>query len=238
MKQKIIVAVPSYGRAVSCREKTVSTLMRGGIMPEEITVFVVDDEYYEYLAEMPAGVRLVIGRLGVVAQRMFITEYFDEGAQVVSCDDDIEEIDLAGIYVDLREFFTDAFTVGKFWGVNPVWNAYFREKAKWLSYDLRLICGVMYGFVNSRDIKQHCKLANKEDYERTFLYYERDGKVVRFNQIGVKTKYYGRGGIGIFSRRIEAARVECEWLLENYPRYVSGIWRRKNGMWELKLNKI
>jgi len=56
----------------------------------------------------------------------------------------------------------------------------------------------------------------KEDVERTIRYFERDGKVVRYNKITMLTKYYGTtgGGLGNFKSRMQISRDVCLRLKE------------------------
>ena len=52
------------------------------------------------------------------------------------------------------------------------------------------------------------KNGEKEDVERTLKYFYHDDIVIRFNKIGIKTKYFGKeGGLGRFNDRIQPMKV-------------------------------
>ena len=52
------------------------------------------------------------------------------------------------------------------------------------------------------------------DVLRTILYFIQDGIVVRFNHIGFRTRYYGKGGgLGTFQERLKPT------LEATYPEY-------------------
>ena len=65
-----MLCIPSYQRAKTCRDKTISTLERHGL--KQATVFVVKEEYDEYRALMPEWVVVSIGVKGLVQQRKFM----------------------------------------------------------------------------------------------------------------------------------------------------------------------
>ena len=51
----------------------------------------------------------------------------------------------------------------------------------------------------------------KEDVERTLKYFNHDGIVIRFNKIGIKTKYFGKDGrLGRLNDRIQSMKDACK----------------------------
>ena len=77
---------------------------------------------------------------------------------------------------------------------------------------------------------------HKDDVVRTIQNYIKDGKVLRFNKVGFKTKYYGNdgGGLGKLNDRMEVSRIAVEELSMKYPKYGKAM-VRKNGLHEFKL---
>lgn len=130
------------------------------------------------------------------------------------------------------------------WGVYPVNNPYFfaKKKKEYTTY-LSYIIGCFYGYFN-RPKLNNIKLSisnkyngNKEDVERSILYYVEDGKVVRFNKVSFETKYYNNtGGIGTFDERLKPMREASLELQKKYGKYGKVV-TRPNGMTEFKLNK-
>lgn len=239
------IAIPSYKRAKICNEQTLTTLHSMGISKEKIDVFVVEEEYDEYLGELnPAYYnKLVIGEKGLIKQREFIEKYYPNGVSIVSLDDDVKSIDLTLTdFTDLNCFFLQAFqdlrTYNAFiWGVYPVFNPFFRQSKSYLSTELKYIVGAFYGFINRPNIlKLDLKTDSKEDVERTLKYFLYDGIVLRYNKIGFSTQYYGNdgGGLGKFNDRLETMKQSALYLQNIYPT-LTDIKIRKNGMHEVIL---
>ena len=100
--------------------------------------------------------------------------------------------------------------------------------------ELRFCIGCMYFFINDKLFLSE-KINQKEDYERTLISYLKYGGVLRFNNICVKTKFFSEGGMGV--DRHETNELSIASLAQMYPDYVR-IWRRKNGMAEIRLIKF
>ena len=62
---------------------------------------------------------------------------------------------------------------------------------------MKYVCGAFCGEIIDRDKHQiHCDVDHFEDFQFTMEHFLRDGGVVRFNGIGLKTKYFEtKGGI-------------------------------------------
>jgi len=238
-----VIAIPTYKRSDTCIDKTLRTLHRHKIDAKKINLFIVEEDRNEYeKIDKNLYNQLVIGKKGVSQQREFITQFYPENTCIVSLDDDIEEIDCGE---DLDTFFKYAFYQCReknayIWGVYPVWNPFYRA-TKEDTTCLNLIVGVCYGVINRpllKSIKHEYVSDSKEDVERSIKYFINDGIVLRFNKVGVKTKYYGKvGGIGTFEERLEPSKKDCELLLKHFPEY-GKIKTRKNNMTEFALNKL
>jgi hypothetical protein len=231
--------------------KTLAMLKHNEIDPSKIFVFVADDvEYENYSRSTPRHLygKMIVGIVGLVAQREFITDYFDEDVRIFTCDDDLESIDLsmtehANLDTFVRYAFSECDKQGvHIFGIYPCYNPYFRQKRKAMTTTLTYLCGYCYGYINKKDapVKLTVTRENgeKEDFEKTVLYYMMDGKTLRFNRVAAKTKYYNTvGGLGTHASRIERADKAVDLLVEKYIGY--GVKKiRKNGMaeWLLKRN--
>ena len=242
------IAIPSYSRDQILFNQTLSTLKRNGIDPSLIYIFVVDDQFSKYSEIDPSLYNtIVIGKKGVVEQRKFITEYFDEGQQILSLDDDLQEIDLQYTdYDSLNHFILDAFRICKdmnsfIWSVNPVFNPFWREKKLPIKKTKLNFCvGAFYGFINRRDpllqIPSDDFCMQKDDVERSILYYIKDGITVVFNRVGFKTKYYSCGGLGRLNERMNDIILSAKSINTRYP-LLTKIKIRNNGIYEIILNK-
>jgi len=242
-----VIAIPTYRRYDILKNRTMKFLMENDIDKSLIHLFVANEEEQEaYSKHLDSNSynRIIIGVKGLANQRQYITDYFPEGTHILSMDDDIESVDMSLTNMTFKDFITYAFSECEkeglyLWGLYPVYNAFYREKQKTvMTTDLRFIVGAMYGYINRHSDDLIIERDEKEDVQRTILYYIKDGGVIRFNRIGFKTKYYGSvGGMGNFRSRLEPMKQSAIWLSEKYPDY-GRIKVRKNGMWEFPLKRL
>jgi hypothetical protein len=235
------VAIPSYDRAESLLAKTLNTLK--DIPSNRIYIFVANESQYKIYKEVIHGYNIVIGKLGITNQRKFIKKYFKEGQCVVSIDDDVEEVnklngDTLNKLHNLDLFFKESFKRLKevnlyIWGIYPVRNPFFMKHT--ITTDLKFIIGTLYGFIvrHDKDLEPICK--EKEDYEQSILYYLKDGGVLRYNNVTIKTKFKAKGGLGLIDNRYKANKEAALYLSKTYPQFVS-IFMRKE-MYEIRLRK-
>jgi hypothetical protein len=244
------VAIPSYKRADALRLKTLAMLKKGKVPASRVYIFVANkEEKKQYEAVIPKELykELVVGKIGIAPQRIFIRNYFKEGEHIVSIDDDVEEIQkLSGeVLVQLRDvnkFFIDAFKKvireGLYlWGIYPVRNPFFMNHSnKPVSTGLKFIIGALHGYIvrHTKSLDPNKQSEGKEDYEQGILYYNKDGGVMRYNNITIKTKFLAKGGLGEEKERFEINRKAAEYLQKTYPEYVT-IFHRKSGMTEIRL---
>lgn len=239
------IAIPSYRRASICNNQTLTTLHNFNIPKQIINVFVVEEEYQEYLAILNPEYynQIIVGSKGLIAQREFIESYYPNGVSIVSLDDDVKSIDLTLTnFPDLNSFFLQAFqdlkTYNAFiWGVYPVFNPFFRQSKTYLSTELKFIVGAFYGFINRKSLFSTTSFNfNKDDVERTLKYFLYDGIVLRYNKIGFSTKYYGNdgGGLGVLSERKDDIKRSAIYLQNQYDNFCN-LKIRKNGMYEVSL---
>lgn len=246
-----VIAIPTYDRPQQVRDKTLTTLLNGGINKNKIYLFVANkrqEKMYEEIVPKNMYKQIVVGKIGIANQRKFISKYFPEGQYIISLDDDVEELlslrgttELVKIN-NLNKFFTDAYKILKkenlyIWGVYPVRNPFFMKDRKKITTDLRFIIGVIHGYINrhSRDLMPNNKSETKEDYETSILYYLKDGGVLRFNHITFKTKFNAEGGLG--TNRFERNKSAAIYLQKKYPDIVT-IFNRANGTYEVKFKPM
>jgi len=220
-----------------------------------VNVFVANkEEYDEYERVLDKSLynSIVLGVKGLVKQRDFIEGMYKEGKHIIFFDDDVSDIDLSmsdrfgGKSLDF--FFRTAFEEclkknSYIWGVYPVFNPFFRKDRPEITVGLKFIVGCFYGIINRpklKDIKLTITRENsqKEDSERTLMYYEHDGVTIRFDKIGLKTVFYGKeGGLGRFEERLKPQEIATKLLLEKYPDYGS-LMVRKSGVHEFKFKRL
>lgn len=234
------IAIPSYDRAETLLKKTLNTLK--DIPSNRIYIFVANESQYKVYKELIKGYKIIIGKLGITNQRKFIKNYFKEGQCVVSMDDDVEEVnklngDKLNKIHNLDLFFSEAFQRIKreklfIWGIYPVRNPFFMKNT--VTTQLKFIIGTLYGFIvrHDKDLEPICK--EKEDYELSILYYLKDGGVLRYNNITIKTKFKAKGGLGLIENRYKANKEAALYLSKKYPQFVS-VFKRKD-MFEIRLS--
>ncbi len=245
LSMSYVIAIPSYNRADSIVDKTLSYLLKGGVSPSKISIFVANKSQEKmYKSAIPEGMysEIVVGKLGIANQRKFISHYYPVDTYIVSMDDDVEELqmlrgDKLVSVKNVDAFFMRAYSLLKkeqrfIWGIYPVRNAFFMYNT--VSTGLKFIIGVTFGYINRRlkRLEPSSKAEGKEDFEQSILYYKEDGGVLRFNNITHKTKFNAPGGLG--TDRQEMNKMAAEYLQAKYPDIVS-IFHRKNGMTEIKL---
>ena len=236
-----VIAIPSYKRAETLKDKTLATLARYHIEPSRIHIFVAsDEEAAAYKAVLEPGTygKLIVGVLKIGPQRNFIMNYFPKGKPLVQIDDDVSAFieydskakrherplrDLKGV---IQRGFRLCNEVGcSYWGIYPTANGFFMKPGH--TTDLRFIIGVMTGCFNPRgEIKIHLE-SFKEDYERTIKFFEKDGAVVRMNDVAPKTSYYTEKGGAEEFRDWKPMEQEAKWLAARYPEFVKVRWVKK-----------
>jgi hypothetical protein len=77
------IAIPSYKRAVQLQNKTLTCLNNNNIPKESINIFVIEEEYEDYLEKLNKNYynKIIVGKLGLVQQREFIQEYYPIGTR-------------------------------------------------------------------------------------------------------------------------------------------------------------
>lgn len=259
-----LFVIPSLSRQDTLCKKTLRMLIVGYHVPEtDIHVFVIPEQEASYRhrvhREFPS-VRIHTGVLGLHHLRNHIQRFFPDGTHMVCLDDDIEELQQMVINPSIQDpksskryqliplakegfhsFIKDAFQTMEekgihLFGIYPVRNGYFMKDLAEKTFDLRFIVGCFWGCILQKNMP-FLQIEEKEDVERTILFYQKDHGVLRYNRIAPKTSYYKETG-GLQSRGIdrkEASKVSCSYLLHTYPEYCSLYVGKKSGIYEIKL---
>jgi hypothetical protein len=234
------VAICTYRRAGLLEANTLRVLLAGGVAERDITLVVADGieaaEYRRALGDRYPTLEYAISRRpGLGHQRNHAATLWAPGTRVVGMDDDVEGFlrltpdgkrlepldDVHGLIVD---GFARADAAGcRLWGVGAVANAFYM-KPRW-SVGLKYVCGPFHAYTTRPDDDRVLLRAalggEKEDYERTLRYYERDGRVLRCDAVTVKHRWYRNPG-GLEGQRTagrEAAVVAA--LHAEFPRWVT-----------------
>ena len=246
MEASYVIAIPSYKREHALKTHTLKCLRY--IPVEQIFIFVANDqEYANYKTVLP-DYKIVVGEEGLMNQRNFISHYFPLDTKIVSIDDDIQEFIIKKdnklqIIDDIDIYFREGFKRldrenANLFGFYPVLNKLFMKES--ITTDFRFIIGSCFGYINTRIL---ISVPQKQDYEISVLHFIRDKKVVRFNYISMKTKYYKmKGGLqsgsgGSASRKQEQEEA-VEVLLTRYPKFFARKKSFKSGFPELRTIKV
>jgi len=231
MQDLPLVAIPSYKRVSILAHKTLKLLIGVGYPAEKITVFVADDEeakeYRKMLNAIKPQINLVVGKPGLQPQREFISNYYPENTILLCMDDDVDniktldpEMGFLGV-VRAGANLLETTPFGLF-GVLPNDDA--RRFKNATTTHLTHILGSFFICRNNRDCVP--ELTEKEDYERSILYFRCYGCVFRYQGAGVATKYnIQSGGLYCPDRKSKMA-AECVELRRRFPRAVKIITKK------------
>lgn len=248
MRTDYEVAIPSYQRRVTLASRTLPLLRRGGVDPARITVFVASaQERQAYAQALPVGLygQIVVGVPGMGAIRNFINTHYPDGTRLLQIDDDLQAIQYVGAdgeladVADLDALFGRGFDEldrmgATLFGFYPVANAFFMRGER-VTTDLRYVVGAAFGVLNAH--ADHCQVTvdDKEDFERTLKHYLFAGKVVRFNDVCLKTKFYKEPGGMQVTRTVDRVLASAHLIAQRYPELATINDSKKSGYVELRL---
>jgi len=244
------VAIPSYKRAETLKEKTLATLKKYSIPASKIYIFVANkEEEIIYKETIPKELyfKIVVAVKGVKEVRNFITAYFPKGKALVCMDDDVKgfieydekqkrhEKPLVSLKNVITRGFTECRKHGcRHWGIYASANGFFMKPT--VSTDLKFIVGCFYGIINPGLKELTLPISEKDDYYRSLRMYELDKCLIRLNFIAPKTAYYKEpGGMQEESQRKEKQKTAVQFLLKEYPDWVKMNPSRKSGFVEIRL---
>ena len=145
---------------------------------------------------------------------------------------------------NLGDFIENAFNTAEEkgctnWGIYPVENPYFMKPTTenvddYTSTKLSYIMGGFTGVVNNKKAEIRT-IDDKEDYERTIKYYLKDGGVLRFLNVCVRTRCYTEPGGMQENRTKERIHESAVYLTKRYPLLCTLNTSKKSGFSEVKL---
>ena len=220
------VVIPSYKRSDTIATKTLRYLKSRAYPTDKIFIFVANEEEAGiYRAAVPAHLynSIVVGVVGLCAQRNFITNYYPEGEILLQMDDDV--VSVRGLELDeiLRRGLEALRGGSGLFGVMPNDDARtFKDRT---TEHLTHILGSFFLCRNHWAIR--ITKTEKEDLERSILYFKMYGKVHRLQCCGVSTGYgKGTGGLQMPGRQ-ERIKEEIQNMVTLYPGYCKAVMKKK-----------
>lgn len=215
------IAIPSYKRPQTLCKKTLRYLERAGVPIEMINVFVAsEEERVEYNNSFSDNYRpaIVVGVPGIHRQRAYIESYYAPGTHLVSMDDDVSSLKMLRP-LPLLEFFQRCFELADqehcgLWGLSA--SSHTLSLKDEAVIGLRYCIGACFGFITGRVLEYPDPFT--EDYTRSVEYYKRGWGLIRFNGVGINTRYFKEpGGLQSCNRTPEEQRAQMERLVERFP---------------------
>ena len=244
-----VIAIPSYKRAETLRDKTLTVLRDYQIPKERIHVFVANKaEYdtYKRILDHNSYDHMHIAKPGMAAVRNYITRYFPVGKPIFNMDDDIRgfieysaggkrnERRLQCLRTAIEEGFREVKKTGyRLFGFYPVANGYFMKPGP-PTHDLRYIIGSVWGILNPGKILT-VTIDDKEDYLRSVMMYMLDGGVLRYGNIAPQSAYYKEPGGMQEERTMRRIEGSAKAMVEAFPDLVKINLTKKSGMPEVRL---
>jgi len=229
------VAIPSYKRAGTIAKKTLNFLKVSNYPADRIHIFVADeDEFRDYKRLVPQELygEIIVGVKGLCPQRNFISSFYKEDEILIQMDDDVITIKSEYPFITLVMMGVSALygrTAG-LWGVLP--NDDGRRFKDATTKHLTHILGSFFVIRNHRSIVM--TYTEKEDMERSILYFRHYGSVLRYQNAGVATRYAkGEGGLQT-PGRLDRIKLEIKRFETEYPEYVNVV--QKKGIPDIVLN--
>ena len=244
-----VIAIPSYKRAETLRDKTLTVLQHYRIPAAKIHVFVANKaEYDTYKTTLKPGTygHMHIAEPGMAAVRNFITRHFPVGKAIFNMDDDIRgfieysegakrnERPLRSLSHAIEAGFAKARQSGlRLFGFYPVANGYFMKPGP-PTTDLRYIIGSVWGIINPGSVLT-VTIDDKEDYLRSVMMYVLDGGVLRYTNIAPQSAYYKEPGGMQEERTMNRIDASARAMVAAFPDLVKINLTKKSGMPEVRL---
>lgn len=233
--------VCSAGRPQGCADKTVATLLRGGVPGSSITVYVPNTaEAGEYRIALPEGIAVQVvphdptdkslprpsaRAAGLATARYLAAEHQSALAPradwVWWVDDDVDGyvrlVDRRARPVEnVHKLLCAMAAAGSEVGATLVGIA---PSPNPLSMGSDCTFGLSFCIGQTYATARHLPtwLCEKEDYERSIAHYLLGGGALRFNGVAALSKVYaGAGGLQL-SRTFERSHAEAAWLVTRHP---------------------
>ena len=239
------IAIPSYKRSETIKNKTLKLLMDHNIDKNKITIFVADnDEEKIYKQSLGNEYKIVVGVHTIGNQRNFIERYYNENTKVVMFDDDLDGVfiknennldPIDNIENDLIiNGFNECIKNNSYvFGVYAAANAYFMLNRIYTK--LCYIPGGVFGVIIQHDNFLQRKTNHGEDYEYSIRQYIKNKIVVRFDYITIKSKFFKEQGGLQTIRTKQYIYDSIKWIQDEFPEYCKMYIRKSSGNAELRL---
>jgi len=218
----IVVAIPTHRRPRAILNHALRQLRASSFAPADVHLFLSDAEderaYRDSGASSGHTVHVCDGTRTATDKFNAIHDTFAPGTRVLVMEDDV--VAIAGVagqnvkreVADLRDLADTGFGLarGGLWGVTPHDNAFMFQKS--VRYGLNLVVAHVFGYTASADPALRVTQRSKTDYERTLLYWLRDGFVCRVPGYGVRaaSSYTLEGGMQANMDKVARAAAEAE----------------------------
>jgi hypothetical protein len=251
------IEVPSAGRAETLAAKTWPMLVRAGVA-DRARVWVPETERDAYFLAVPGADLVPLdyeptagdlenGPHGLGVVRNAIADAAAPGDLIVQVDDDLDGLrewvgqrdsinallrDTDDLVRIAERGFLLAEDAGAYlWGLHPA-ATYCRDVVR---TGLCYIGGGLFGVrCRAEPEVEHVKLDDKEDFERSLRFYERDGRLVRLDGVSWRTKGYGGAGGMQTTRTPGRIDASAKWCAERWPQWATLKYPR-SGKTELRL---
>lgn len=236
-QMEAVYCIPTYQRSDAIVNKTLRVLREQGVPADVIHLYVANmTEKADYETYVPRELygAIHVTAPGLAASRNMILDSWPLGKWIVMMDDDVEDVETlngvgglrrANLQAVVRHGFEQAAENGCcLWGVYPVRNAFFMKP--WVTNDLKFCIGPLFGLINpgtseTDGLRLPAGVDSKEDYVRSLMAYDRDGAVIRINNVCIKTNFYkGAGGLN-GPDRVQKARDAADYILTRWPQYTA-----------------
>ncbi len=242
------IAIPSYKRPETIKNKTLKLLSKYNIDKKKITVFVANKQEEKiYKDSIGAEYKIVVGVPTIGKQRNFIEKYYKQGTNLMMFDDDIDSvmrksvtklIELEDLEKDViyKGFKTCEITGAKTFGIYAAGNPYFMKHRIYTK--LCYIIASMFGVVVEHDPFLERVTNHGEDYEYSIRQYIKNKVLVRLDYLTVKSNYYKEAGGLQTIRTSEYVYNSIYQIQSMFPQYCKMYIRKSTGNAELRLKDM
>jgi len=240
----LVFACCSAGRPDLLVKKTLKTLARGGFTGP-LWLVVPEDEMIQYQQAVAGNAvvcMIVTSERGLVKQRKHFRSTMLPGTEIVFVDDDLDAIkilahgdlvhctNIVSLANYVFEVIAESGDECLLAGIYPVCNRDWMKPT--ITENNGYIVGAMY-FIKNDERLQEPDDDELEDWSRCLSEQAAGRPVLKFNWIGISTRYWGNRG-GMQSTRTDAKRIE---KVEQYASQFYGLVKmvlRRNGKPDLK----
>lgn len=223
------IAIPTYMRAHLISGLTLKYLREQEYPSSKITLFVASEvERDRYASSVPRNLycQIVVGVLGLKEQRNFISLYYKENEVLIQLDDDVKGFKMLNPeegFLSLVQRGLVHMNEGGLFGVMPCDDGR-KMKARTTNH-LTHIIGSFFMIRNHKNLLLN--ITEKEDFERSILYFLRYNKVSRYQGAGVITKYtQTEGGLQASPRQTNMLEG-MNYLINSYPGAIKRVTKAK-----------